>query len=95
MMAGWRLPTVPKARQGRPDHEAGRQSRVRGGNMQDRQDKRIFLWAIDPEDKIIRVNEDWLAFARENEAPHLTPDAVINRPLWDFVSGGETIHFIN
>ncbi len=62
------------------------------GNMQNRQDNRIFLWTIDPEDKIIRVNEAWLAFARENAAPQLVPNAVINRSLWDFVSGGETIH---
>ena len=29
-------------------------------------DQRSFIWSIDDADKIVHVNDDWLAFAQEN-----------------------------
>jgi hypothetical protein len=47
-------------------------------------------YEIDAADRISAVSEPWLAFARENDAPRLTRDAVVGRPLWDFIAGEET-----
>ena len=33
-------------------------------------DQRRFIWTIDDADKIVHVNDDWLAFAGENTAPN-------------------------
>ena len=60
--------------------------------MDQRQDNRIFSWSIDREDNIVQVNEAWLAFARENSAPQLSREAVINQPLWSFITGPEVNH---
>lgn len=46
-------------------------------------------YRIDSRDRITSVSPRWLDFATENGAPDLTPEAVIGRPLWDFVSGVE------
>jgi hypothetical protein len=53
-------------------------------------DQRRFIWAIDDADKIVRVNDAWLAFAGENTAPQLTASLVLNQPLWHFIQGQET-----
>ena len=53
-------------------------------------DQRRFIWAIDDADKIVRVNDVWLAFAGENTAPQLTASLVLNQPLWHFIQGQET-----
>jgi hypothetical protein len=55
-------------------------------------DNRTFIWIIDNTDKIVYVNDDWLAFARENDAPALSTDAVLDKPLWRFIDGHETSH---
>lgn len=47
-------------------------------------------YEIDAADRICAVSERWLAFARENDAPELTREAVIGRSLWDFIAGAET-----
>jgi hypothetical protein len=44
-------------------------------------------YRVDAWDRIIWVDEIWLAFARENGAAELTESAVLMRPLWDFVAG--------
>jgi hypothetical protein len=54
-------------------------------------DKRIFSWIIDREDIIIHVNDNFLDFALENGAPRLSGEAMINRPLWSFIAGLETV----
>ncbi len=41
---------------------------------------------LDAQDRIEFVNERWLAFARENDAPGLD-ERVIGRPIWSFVQG--------
>ena len=45
---------------------------------------------IDADDVLVSVDEEWLAFAKENAAPELTRGRVIGRPLWDFVEGERT-----
>ncbi len=49
-----------------------------------------YVHHLDVRDRICFVNEAWLRFAQENEAPELTRPAVMGRPLWDFVRGSET-----
>lgn len=51
---------------------------------------RIFVHRIDRENRIIYVNGDWLEFAVENRTPALTREAVMNRPLLDFIEDKET-----
>ena len=53
-------------------------------------DHRRFIWIIDDADKIVHVNDDWLAFARENTAPQLTASVVLDQPIWRFIQGQET-----
>jgi hypothetical protein len=60
--------------------------------MENPADKRSFIWIIDDADKIVRVNEDWLAFARENTAPQLTASLVLDQPIWRFIQGKETVY---
>jgi hypothetical protein len=55
-------------------------------------DNRRFIWIIDDADKIVHVNEDWLAFAGENSAPQLTASLVLDQPIWRFITGQETIY---
>jgi hypothetical protein len=53
-------------------------------------DQRRFVWLIDAADKIVHVNDDWLAFAAENTAPQLTAALVLDQPIWRFIQGQET-----
>lgn len=47
-------------------------------------------YEIDAADRIRSVGGGWLEFARENDAPELTPEVVVGRSLWDFIAGAET-----
>jgi hypothetical protein len=60
--------------------------------MEKPQDHRSFIWIIDDADKIVHVNEAWLAFARENDAPELSAAMVLDQPLWRFIQGRETAY---
>lgn len=51
-----------------------------------------FIWSIDDRDRILGVDDAWLEFALQNNAPHLTRQAVLLHPIWDFISGMETRH---
>ncbi len=62
------------------------------GTMENRSDQRSFIWSIDDGDKLVHVNDAWLAFARENTAPQLTAAAVLNQPIWHFIQGQETVY---
>lgn len=53
-------------------------------------DSRTFIYCLDAADRIVTVNDAWLEFAGENDAPHLTRAAVLRRPVWDFVTGADT-----
>ncbi len=55
-------------------------------------DHRSFIWIIDDADKIVHVNDDWLAFAGENTAPQLTASSVLDQLIWRFIQGQETIY---
>lgn len=50
------------------------------------------VYRIDSADRITYVSRDWLAFAAENDAPELSGEKVIGRPIWDFVAGKSTRH---
>ncbi len=56
------------------------------------QDLRTFVYRIDARDTIIFVNREWVDFARENQAPELTPGNVLGQPLERFIDGWETRH---
>jgi hypothetical protein len=58
--------------------------------MSNLQDHRSFIWVIDAADKVVHVNDDWLAFAAENTAPQLTAFSVLGRHIWRFIEGQET-----
>lgn len=52
-----------------------------------------FTYRIDGEDRLVDVDENWLRFAQENGARHLARrEAVLGKPLWDFITGQETRH---
>lgn len=51
---------------------------------------RRFVHSIDRDDVIVHLNEDWLAFGRENGAPWGSVDEVLGRSLWSFISDEET-----
>ena len=52
-----------------------------------------YVYRIDGDDRIVFISDNWLAFAEDNEgADSCHPSLVINRPIWDFISGAETAH---
>jgi hypothetical protein len=60
--------------------------------MEKPQDKDSCIWIIDNADKIVQVNEAWLAFARENGAPELSRAKVLDQYLWRFIQGRGTAY---
>jgi hypothetical protein len=52
--------------------------------------QRSFIWIIDGADKIVHVNDHWLAFAGENNASQLTAAVVLDQTIWRFIQGQET-----
>jgi hypothetical protein len=58
--------------------------------MEKPRNHRSFIWTIDAADKIVHVNDAWLAFAAENTAPQLTAAVVLDQPIWRFIQGQET-----
>ncbi len=52
--------------------------------------ERLFVHRVDSEDRVVYVNDEWLAFAAENDTPEITRKAVLNRPIWDFIEDQET-----
>lgn len=50
-------------------------------------ESQYYRYCIDANDRLIEVDEMWLAFARENGAAQLTQATVLGRSLWDFVQG--------
>jgi hypothetical protein len=55
-------------------------------------DHRRFIWILDRDDRIIRVNDNWLAFAQENLSPHLMAALVLDQFIWQFITGPETVY---
>ena len=52
-----------------------------------------FRYCLGSDNRILWVSEEWLAFARENSAPELSPLRVVGRSLFAFISGAETEYF--
>lgn len=52
----------------------------------------LFEYEIDGSDRIVSVSPAWLEFARVNDAPGLTEEHVLGRPLFEFITGRETRH---
>jgi hypothetical protein len=50
-----------------------------------------YLYRVDATDRITSVSKDWLAFALENDAAHLTERLVLGSSVWDYVSGADVI----
>jgi hypothetical protein len=53
--------------------------------------KPVVYW-LDASDRLVRVNEGWETFARENDAPELTLDRVLDQPIWPFIADAATRH---
>ncbi len=51
--------------------------------------RHVVGWTVDRGDRIVGVDDDFLAFARQNAAPELTREFLVGRPLWSFVEGEE------
>lgn len=49
-----------------------------------------FRYQVDSGDRIRFVDAEWLEFARQNAGSMLDRDAVLGRPLWEFIAGEET-----
>lgn len=47
-------------------------------------------YEIDAADRVTAVSDRWVEFARENDAPSLTREAVLGSSVWDFVAGDQT-----
>lgn len=48
------------------------------------------VYRINPEHKIVFVNEYWYQFASENNAPELTAASVLDQSLWSFLRHGDS-----
>lgn len=48
------------------------------------------IYRIDKEDRIIEVNKEWNSFAMANNGLELLRSKVLERPIWDFISGSTT-----
>lgn len=48
-----------------------------------------YRYAVDDANRIVEVDEAWLRFARQNDAPGLDRDAVLGASLWTFISDQE------
>jgi hypothetical protein len=55
-------------------------------------DNYCISYCIDKDNKIIYVSDEWLPFAEENKAGNLTPDAVLNKSIFDFINDIESLH---
>ncbi len=49
-----------------------------------------YRYSVDQQDRLTSVDDAWLAFAQTNDAPCISRDSVIGRPLFDFIDGQES-----
>lgn len=49
-----------------------------------------YVYRVNRDDIVVFVDEDWLSFARENDAADLTAERVIGSSLWDHIEGTVT-----
>ena len=52
----------------------------------------MFRYKLDSQDRIRFVGVNYLEFEKQNRAKKLEQEAVIGRPVWDFIAGKETQH---
>jgi hypothetical protein len=52
-----------------------------------------YLYRLDSADRITFVSPEWLRFAETNDAPELTTDRVVGKPIWQFITGADTRKF--
>lgn len=52
----------------------------------------VVLYRIDASDRVVFVNDGWLAFAHANGTHSLERERVLDQPLWSFITGPETAH---
>lgn len=57
--------------------------------MTDQKDDRSFILRIDGDDRIVFVNDEWVAFALENDTLELTRDRVLHTNLFAFITNLE------
>lgn len=55
-------------------------------------DERLFIYRVDAHNVILFVNDEWVSFALENDAPTLVRENVVGKSLWEFIDGWETRH---
>ena len=60
--------------------------------MNEQPQKLISEYHIDAEDRLIYIDETWQEFSRNNQAPELTSDSVLQKRLWDFIADKEVQH---
>lgn len=53
---------------------------------------RLFVYHIDSQNHITYLNQAWIDFAQENQAPELVPDRVLGQDLASFIADWETRH---
>jgi hypothetical protein len=58
-----------------------------------RLENQAFAYWIDEHDQIVCVSDNWSSFASANDAPGLMPEAVLQRPIWEFLADDETYEF--
>lgn len=52
-----------------------------------------YIYVLDSNDIIVFTSDNWTAFAENNQAgDSCSADKVLNRPIWQFISGDETKH---
>ncbi len=51
-----------------------------------------FTYSIDGQDRLVKANSEWDAFALENYAPQLTFERIRYASIWDFIYDTETRH---
>jgi len=49
-----------------------------------------YIYRLDDLNRITYVSPEWVRFARENDAPELTEEFVLGKPVEDFITGVET-----
>lgn len=55
------------------------------------QQQQSIRYVINRHDRIVEISPGWDGFAQENAAPGLASREVLNKSLWEFLSGAETI----
>lgn len=48
------------------------------------------LYRINSRDEFIFVNQEWEIFAHENDAPFLSPENILGKSLWNFITDATT-----